>query len=281
MKKITTDKTILKENSELLQDFFKDIDKYPIYSGDEQIALAKKMKNGDAKARESLINSNLKFIVTCAKKYQGQGVPLMDLIQAGIYGLILSLDKYDPDKGYKVISFAVWYIRREIIRALCNYGRTIRYPVTYISKITKVKKAYENFVENNGRDPSDEELINLTNLTQKQYKSTIVNKSYCQSLDTIITDDNKLTLEDIIPDESNSSYDPFAKEYIEKSINLILNERERFVINNYYGLNGYSEKTIKEIAQELGLGEERVRQIRKNSIIKLKKRKEKSFKTLL
>ena len=281
MKKITTDKTILKENSDLLQDFFKDIDKYPIYSGDEQIALAKKMKNGDAKARESLINSNLKFIVTCAKKYQGQGVPLMDLIQAGIYGLILSLDKYDPDKGYKVISFAVWYIRREIIRALCNYGRTIRYPVTYISKITKVKKAYENFIEKNGREPSDEELINLTNLTQKQYKSTIINKSYCQSLDTIITDDNKLTLEDIIPDDSNSSYDPFAKEYIEKSINLILNEREKFVINRYYGLNGYSEKTIKEIAQELGLGEERVRQIRKNSIIKLKKRKEKSFKTLL
>lgn len=281
MKKITTDKTILKENSKLLQDFFKDIDKYPIYSGDEQIALAKKMKNGDTKARESLINSNLKFIVTCAKKYQGQGVPLMDLIQAGIYGLILSLDKYDPDKGYKVISFAVWYIRREIIRALCNYGRTIRYPVTYISKITKVKKAYENFVENNGRDPSDEELINLTNLTQKQYKSTIINKSYCQSLDTVITDDNKLTLEDIIPDNSNSSYDPFAKEYIEKSINLILNEREKFVINRYYGLNGYTEKTIKEIAQELGLGEERVRQIRKNSIIKLKKRKEKSFKTLL
>ena len=281
MKKITTDKTILKENSDLLQDFFKDIDKYPIYSGDEQIALAKKMKNGDAKARESLINSNLKFIVTCAKKYQGQGVPLMDLIQAGIYGLILSLDKYDPDKGYKVISFAVWYIRREIIRALCNYGRTIRYPVTYISKITKVKKAYENFIEKNGREPSDEELINLTNLTQKQYKSTIVNKSYCQSLDTMITDDNKLTLEDIIPDESNFSYDPFTKEYIEKSINLILNEREKFVINRYYGLNGYTEKTIKEIAQELGLGEERVRQIRKNSIIKLKKRKEKSFKTLL
>ena len=281
MKKITTDKTILKENSDLLQDFFKDIDKYPIYSGDEQIALARKMKNGDTKARESLINSNLKFIVTCAKKYQGQGVPLMDLIQAGIYGLILTLDKYDPDKGYKVISFAVWYIRREIIRALCNYGRTIRYPVTYISKITKVKKAYENFIEKNGREPSDEELINLTNLTQKQYKSTIVNKSYCQSLDTIITDDNKLTLEDIIPDESNFSYDPFTKEYIEKSINLILNEREKFVINRYYGLNGYTEKTIKEIAQELGLGEERVRQIRKNSIIKLKKRKEKSFKTLL
>ena len=157
MKRITTDKTILRENSELLQDFFRDIERYHIYSGEEQVELARKMKLGDNKAREAIINSNLKFVVTCAKKYQGQGVPLMDLIQAGIYGLILSLEKYDPDKGYKVISFAVWYIRREIIKALYNHGRTIRYPVTYISKITKVKKAYEKFVEENGREPSDDD----------------------------------------------------------------------------------------------------------------------------
>ena len=267
MKRITTDKTILRENSELLQDFF--------------VELARKMKLGDNKAREALINSNLKFVVTCAKKYQGQGVPLMDLIQAGIYGLILSLEKYDPDKGYKVISFAVWYIRREIIKALYNHGRTIRYPVTYISKITKVKKAYEKFVDENGREPSDDELINLTNLTQKQYKSTIMDRSYCQSLDMVVTDDNKLTLEDILPDESISFTDVFAREYIEESINLILNDREKFVINRYYGLNGCKEETIKEIAKELNLGEERVRQIRKNSIAKLKKRKEKTFKTLL
>lgn len=281
MKRITTDKTILRENSELLQDFFRDIERYHIYSGEEQVELAKKMKLGDNKAREALINSNLKFVVTCAKKYQGQGVPLMDLIQAGIYGLILSLEKYDPDKGYKVISFAVWYIRREIIKALYNHGRTIRYPVTYISKITKVKKAYEKFVDENGREPSDDELINLTNLTQKQYKSTIMDRSYCQSLDMVVTDDNKLTLEDILPDESISFTDVFAREYIEESINLILNDREKFVINRYYGLNGCKEETIKEIAKELNLGEERVRQIRKNSIAKLKKRKEKTFKTLL
>lgn len=281
MKRITTDKTILRENSELLQDFFRDIERYHIYSGEEQVELARKMKLGDNKAREALINSNLKFVVTCAKKYQGQGVPLMDLIQAGIYGLILSLEKYDPDKGYKVISFAVWYIRREIIKALYNHGRTIRYPVTYISKITKVKKAYEKFVDENGREPSDDELINLTNLTQKQYKSTIMDRSYCQSLDMVVTDDNKLTLEDILPDESISFTDVFAREYIEESINLILNDREKFVINRYYGLNGCKEETIKEIAKELNLGEERVRQIRKNSIAKLKKRKEKTFKTLL
>ena len=281
MKEITTEKNILTENSELLQKYFKDISKYPIYKGEEQIELARKMKNGDKKAREQLINSNLRFVVTCAKQFVGQGVPLVDLINSGNLGLIQSVEKYDPDKGYHFISYAVWYIRREIIKAIYNTGRTIRYPITYITKITKVKKAYEEFLNKNQREPTDEELINLTNLTQKQYKSTIINKSYCQSLDTVITDDNKLTLEDIIPDDSNSSYDPFAKEYIEKSINLILNEREKFVINRYYGLNGYTEKTIKEIAQELGLGEERVRQIRKNSIIKLKKRKEKSFKTLL
>lgn len=281
MKTITTEKTILRENNNLLQNFFKDISKYPIYDGEEQIKLAREMKNGNFKAREKLINSNLRFVVTCAKKYQGQGVPLMDLIQAGTVGLIQSLEKYDPDRGYKVLSFAVWYIRREIIRALYNNGRTIRYPVTYISKITKVKKAYEKFVEDNNREPTDEELIEITNLTQRQYKSAIMDRSYCQSLDAFVTDDNKLTLEDTLSEEVNPFSDGFAKDYIEQAINLILNDREKFVINHFYGFNGCIESSIKDIAKLLNLGEERVRQIRKSAIAKLKKRKEKTFKTLL
>ena len=280
MKKITTDKTILKENSDLLQDFFKDIDKYPIYSGDEQIALAKKMKNGDAKARESLINSNLKFIVTCAKKYQGQGVPLMDLIQAGIYGLILSLDKYDPDKGYKVISFAVWYIRREILREIYNTGRTIRYPITYISNITKVKKAYDNFVTKYQKDPTDEELIELTNLTQKQYKSVIIDKSYCQSIDSPITDDGKTTIEDTLTEDPKPFTDIFTKDTISNSLKT-LNPREYKVISEFYGLDGNYERSIKDIAKEMNLGDERIRQIRKSAIKKLKQKCGKTLKTLL
>jgi RNA polymerase primary sigma factor len=280
VKEITTEKNILTENSELLQKYFKDIAKYPIYSSQEQIELARKMKNGDEDARNKLITSNLRFVITCAKQYTGQGVPLIDLIQSGIYGLILSLENYDPDKGYHFISFAVWYIRRELLRAIYNTGRTIRYPITYISKITKVKKAYDNFVNTVHREPSDEELIKLTNLTQKQYTSVVLDKSYCQSIDTPITDDGKTTVEDILSTEQAPFSDVFTKETISKSLKT-LNEREYKVISEFYGLDGQYEKPIKEIAKEMNLGDERVRQIRKNAIKKLKQRCGKTLKTLL
>lgn len=280
MKEITTEKNILTENSELLQKYFKDISKYPIYKGDEQIELAKQFKNGDLKARDKLINSNLRFVVTCAKQFVGQGVPLVDLISSGNLGLIQSIEKFDPDKGYHFISYAVWYIRREIMKSIYNTGRTIRYPITYISIITKVKKIYNDFVSKNQREPTEEELIKLSNITQKQYDSVILNKSYCQSLDTPITEDGKSSIEDIIPEEVNPLSDLFTKESILNSLK-VLNPREYKVITEYYGLNGNYEKTIKEIAKEMNLGDERIRQIRKEAVKKLNKRCGKTLKTLL
>ena len=280
MKEITTEKTILRENSELLKNYFESISKYKIYTAQEQIELARQMKNGDKRSREKLITSNLRFVVTCAKKYTGQGVPLIDLIQAGNEGLLMALNNYDPDKGYHFISFAVWYIRREILRAIYNTGRTIRYPITYITKITKVKKAYDDFVTKNQRTPTDEELIKLTNLTQKQYNSVVMDKSYCQSIDSPITDDGKTTVEDTLTEEINPFTDAFTKETI-KNVLKILNPREYKVITEYYGLNGALEKSIKEIAKEMNLGDERVRQIRKGAIKKLEKRCGRTLKTLL
>lgn len=280
MKEITTEKTILTENSKVLKQYFENISKYPIYSAEEQIELARQMKNGNEKAKEKLIKSNLRFVITCAKKYVGQGVPLIDLIQCGNEGLLLSLDKYDPDRGYHFISFAVWYIRREIIRALYNTGRTIRYPITYITKITKVKKAYDNFLTEYQREPSDEELIELTNLTQKQYNSVIMDKSYCQSIDTPVTEDGKTTVEDTLTDEIKPFTDTFTKDTI-SNVLKILNPREYKVITEFYGLDGYTETSIKDIAKEMNLGDERIRQIRKGAIKKLEKRCGKTLKTLL
>lgn len=280
MKEITTDKNILTENSEILKDYFKDISKYKIYSGEEQIELAKQIKKGDEKAREKLINSNLRFVVTCAKQYRGLGVSLMDLIQAGNKGLVESLINYDPDKGYKFLSFAVWYIRREILKAIYNTGRTIRYPITYISKITKVKKAYDIFVAKNQREPTDEELIKIANVSQKQYNSVIMDKSYCQSIDTPISEDGKTTVEDILISEQTPFTDSFTKEAISNALK-ILNEREYKVISEFYGLDGKIEKPIKEIAKEMNLGDERIRQIRKGAIKKLEKRCGKILKTLI
>ena len=280
MKEITTEKNILTENSELLKQYFKDISKYPIYKGEEQVELAKKMKAGDLKARDKLINSNLRFVVTCAKQFVGQGVPLIDLISSGNLGLIQSVEKYDPDKGYHFISYAVWYIRREIMKAIYNTGRTIRYPITYITKITKVKKAYEEFINKYQREPTDEELINLTNITQKQYDSVVLNKSYCQSIDTPITDDGKTTIENVLVEDIKPFTDFFTKESISSALK-VLNPREYKVISEFYGLDGQYERPIKEIAKEMGLGDERVRQLRKGAIKKLEKRCGKTLKTLL
>ena len=280
MKEITTEKNILIENSELLQKYFKDISKYPIYKGEEQMELAKKMKNGDNRAREQLINSNLRFVVTCAKQYSGQGVPLIDLIQAGNKGLVQSVERYDPSKGYHFISYAVWYIRREILKAIYNTGRTIRYPITYITKITKVKKAYDDFINKFQREPTDEELIKLTNITQKQYDSVVLNKSYCQSIDTPITDDGKTTIENTLMEEIKPFSDTFTKESISFALK-VLNSREYKVITEFYGLDGQLERPIKDIAKEMGLGDERVRQLRKGAIKKLEKRCGKTLKTLL
>lgn len=280
MKEITTEKTILTENSELLKNYFESISKYHIYSGEEQIELAKKMRQGDEKARNKLITSNLRFVVTCAKKYVGQGVPLIDLIQSGNIGLCQACKNFDPDKGYHFISFAVWYIRREILRAIYNTGRTIRYPITFISKITKVKKAYDDFLIRNQRPPTDEELIELTDLTQKQYNSVIMDKSYCQSIDLPVTEDEKTTIENTLTEEINPFSDIFTKEAIKNALK-VLNQREYKVITEFYGLNGNIERSIKDIAKEMGLGDERIRQIRKGAIKKLEKRCGKTLTTLL
>ena len=280
MKEITTDRTILSEKDELLDKYFKTIVKYPIYNSEEQIELAKKVKNGDEEAREKLITSNLRFVITCAKKYVGQGVPLIDLINAGNLGLVTSVNYFDPNKGYHFISFAVWYIRREIVKALYNTGRTIRYPITYITKISKVKKAYDSFINNYQREPTDEELINLTNLTQKQYNSVIMDKSYCQSIDSPVTEDGRTTLEDTLTEDPKPFSDVFTKDTINNSLK-VLNAREYKVISEFYGLDGHSERTIKDIAREMNLGDERVRQIRKSAIKKLEKRCGKMLKTLL
>ena len=280
MKDITITKNILNEKSDILKDFFRDIGKYKIYSGEEQIQLAKEAKEGNEKSREKLINSNLRFVITCAKKYVKQGVPLLDLIQAGIVGLVQSIDYFDPNRGYKFLSFAVWYIRREILKEIYNTGRTIRYPITYIGIISKVKKAYEKFINEHQREPSDEELIKAADISKKQYKSVIMNKSYCQSFDTPLLEDDSLTLKDTLSEEVVPFTDPFTKEEILDSLKC-LNDREYKVIMEFYGIDNTDKKSIKEIAAELGLGDERVRQLRKSAIKKLQQKKGNILKTLL
>ena len=260
--------------------YFKDINKFKPLTPEEETELFIRIENGDRDAFVKIIKHNLRFVITCAKKYTGQGVALIDLIQAGVLGLILSIKNFDPDKGYKFLSFAVWYIRREILKEIYNTRRTIRYPITYISKITKVKKVHDSFVTKNKREPTEEELMQLSNITQEQYNSTIINKSYCQSINTPLKEDSSTTLEETIPDTEDKYSNVFTKESISKALKC-LNPREYTVITKYYGLDGEYNYSIKEIAKDLGVCDERVRQLRKGAIKKLKQRYGNILKTLL
>lgn len=267
MKDLKITKTILNEKSDVLSDYFKEINKYKILSPEEEYNLAIKASEGDEYSKNLLINSNLRFVVTCAKQYVNQGVPLLDLIAAGNEGLVISVEKFKPEKGFRLLSFAVWYIRREILKEIYNNGRTVRYPITFISRVYKVKKACEKFSRENGREPTDDELLDLTNLTQKQYDKTILDKSYCQSLDTPLYEDIKL--QDVIP--NNDGEEDFIQDALLKCLET-LNSREKKIIKEYFGI-GCPARKIQEIAEDLKLGPERIRQIKKSALEKLKKYK--------
>lgn len=276
MKTITTDKSILNETSELLSSYFRSISRYHIYSAEEQIELAKAYKNGDESAKDKLINSNLRFVVTCAKRYMGQGVALVDLVQAGNLGLIQSIKNFDPDKGIHFISFAVWYIRREILKTIYNNGKTIRYPVTHISRINKIRKAYDNFSSTDNFF-SEDDLQKATDLTEEQYESAMHNRPSCQSMNATL-EDGKTTIENILFEEP-PAIDELAKYSIKDALR-VLNKKEYKVISEFYGLDGI-EKSVKEIAEEMGLGNERVRQLRKEGVKKLRRKCGNTLKTLL
>lgn len=267
MKSFKIVKNILNEKSEILNDYLEDIKKYSLITPDVEKDLAIKAKNGDREAKNRLIESNLRFVITCAKQYVNQGVPLVDLISAGNLGLNLALVNYDPDRGYKFFTFAVWYIRREILKEIYNNGRTIRYPVSYISNISKVKKAYDSFVLNNNREPTEEELIHLANISQKQLDSVLLDRSFCESLNTPVYEN--VLLEDVIEDDSTNTESSFVTNDLLKCINT-LPERERKVIKEYYGI-GCPNKKIEELAQELRLSPERIRQIKKSGLRKMEK----------
>lgn len=267
MKDLKITKTILNEKSDVLSDYFKEINKYKILSPEEEYNLAIKASEGDKYSKNLLINSNLRFVVTCAKQYVNQGVPLLDLIAAGNEGLVISVEKFKPEKGFRLLSFAVWYIRREILKEIYNNGRTVRYPITFISRVYKVKKACEKFSRENGREPTDDELLDLTNLTQKQYDKTILDKSYCQSLDTPLYEDIKL--QDVIP--NNEGEEDFIQDALLKCLET-LNSREKKIIKEYFGI-GCPARKIQEIAEDLKLGPERIRQLKKSALEKLKKYK--------
>ena len=262
---------------DILQMYLKDIGKTKLLKRKEEIELGKDIFEGNEKisleAKKKLIQSNLRLVVSIAKKYTGQGVLFMDLVQEGSLGLIKAADKYDYSKGFKFSTYATWWIRQTIVRAIANNSKVIRIPVHMIDKIRLVKKAMFELSYQTGKEPTIEEISEKIKMPIKQVQVAIDTiKLEPISLDTPIAEN--LALEDYIPDENysspeNSTYSSMLKTHIQKVLQT-LNYKERKIIIHRFGIDGKKPKTLEELGKEMGFSKERIRQIEGIALKKLR-----------
>jgi RNA polymerase primary sigma factor len=261
-------------SSTSLKNYFKDLRKIEDISGDDQIKLAIRAKSGDQKALKDLVECNLKFVLTIAKEYQYGNVSAEDLINEGNIGLIKAVDKFDPSKGFKFISYAVWWVRQSIMQYIYENGSMVRLPINKINIIGKINKASEVLFKQLDREPTQAELQAITDFTSDEIKTSYLDSSKCFSIDQKISEDSDSEMIDIIPGETMEDIDiKLNSESLKHEINSVLNtltERESQILNMYFGLNGSKELGLKEIGDELNLTNERVRQIKELALKKLR-----------
>lgn len=253
--------------------YFKDVSKQPRISVEEETELARRIKEGDQSASDKLVRANLRFVISVAKQYQNKGLPLVDLIQAGNEGLIEASTRWDETRGFKFISYAVWWIRQSIIRAISEQCRTIRIPMSQVVYMNKINKATEKFEQEYGRKPSPEEIEAETNLSSDKISFTLSSSSRAVSLETPFNDEEAGCLLDVIPNSNSDDTDKtLIRDSISQELEDVLNNlsfRERDVLRMSFGL-GMSAMQNEEIAGRLGVGCERVRQIQHEAIDKIK-----------
>jgi RNA polymerase primary sigma factor len=243
--------------------YLREISRYPLISRDEEARLASRIRDGDQEAMETLCRSNLRFVVSVAKKYQNQGVSLADLINEGNVGLIRAAHKFDETKGIKFISYAVWWIRQAILQALAEQSRIVRVPLNRAGTLHRIGRRSNALLQELGREPSAEEIARGMDISIEEVRKTMSISQAHLSLDAPLTpgEDNKLL--DYLPDE----YNPL----IQRSLGS-LKPREAKILQLYYGLDNHEAMTLEEIGSVLGITRERVRQIKEKALEKLRHR---------
>ena len=272
-------KSITDRNVESIGLYFKDVSRNKVLSAEEESQLYSEIKKGNKKAIDKLITSNLRFVISVAKKYQGNGLSLVDLIQEGNLGLIKAAEVFDPDRGIKFISYAVWWIRQSIMKALSDQSRTIRLPLNQISCLSKVNKISEKFEQTHNRKPSVNELEDIINIPANKLNMSMALTGSTVSLDSKIKDDSESTLVDIIPDSCKPSDYDTGKNDLPRTIRAILNtlsNRDSDIIRMAFGIDMFP-MPLTEVASKFGIGYERARQLQQAA---LKKIKEKYYKPL-
>jgi len=250
------------------------ISKYPLVSPKEEGVLAIKIAKGDAEARSKLIRSNLRLVVKIAHDFKGLGLPLLDLISEGNIGLMRAVEKFDPTKGAKLSSYAAWWIKQAMRRALANQARTIRIPVQSASKISKIQAAKIKLTEKLGREPTDKEISQEVNLTERTVNGLRQGKTTTVSIQAPFHPGEEGELKDILPDEKSLPPNDLVQdaETLTHMMNLTdkLEERERVILDLRFGLTGEPPKTLEQVSAAIGRTRERVRQIQNQALVKLR-----------
>lgn len=265
------------QDSEVLAQYLQQIDRIPLLSYDEEYDLALKAKNGDRKAREKLASANLRFVVSTAKKYRGQGLPLEDLINEGNIGLLTAIDRYVPEKGYHFISYAVWWIKQSILKALSDTGRAVRLPLNRTNDLYAINKAKNTLIHDKGiANPTTGEIADECGLDEDTVKTLLTVSRDMISFDSPVGDggDEDARLSDFIQDESESPEESMISSAMTEDVRELLgclNEKERDIIIKRYGFSGEEPRSLSSIGNEYNLTKERIRQIEKEALLKLKK----------
>ncbi len=270
MKQLKISKQITNRESQSLDKYLQEIGKVELLTPEEEVELAKKIRQGDAKALEYLTKANLRFVVSVSKQYQNQGLPLSDLINEGNLGLIKSAQRFDETRGFKFISYAVWWIRQSILQALAEQSRIVRLPLNRVGSLNKISKAYSKLQQELSREPTDEELAEIMEMTPDEVRNTLKISGRHISVNAPFVQGEENTLLDILEDETEDDPDTdLVNESLKKEIQralATLTDREAEVLSSYYGLNGYSSMTLEEIGARFKLTRERVRQIKEKAI---------------
>ncbi len=264
---------ITNRDSQSVEKYLQEISKIPMITPEEETTLAQRIRMGDQKALERLTTANLRFVVSVAKQYQHQGLTLSDLINEGNLGLIKAAQRFDETKGFKFISYAVWWIRQSILQALAEQGRLVRLPQNKIGTYNKANKAYMAFEQVNEREPSTEELAEMLGMSETEIANVFNSNSRHTSLDAPVHEAEDVAMGDLL-EGGDVTDDDVMKDSLKDEIRRILrtlSPRECEIISAYFGLEGEDGPTIEQIGQKYDLTKERIRQIKERAIKRLQK----------
>ena len=280
MRQLKITNSITSRGSQSLEDYLNDISKQPLLTAEEEVKLAQRIHNDDREALERLVCANLRFVVSVAKQYQNQGLTLPDLINEGNIGLIKAAEKFDETRGFKLISYAVCWIRQSILQALAEQSRMVRLPLNQVSAVSRINKLITKFEQEHERKPSADELSELIDETPEKIRDSLRANGRPMSINAPLGEGDDSTLLEVISDENTPQAD---RGMIDKSLATeiermldTLDEREKTIVEMCFGINN-REMTLDEISEKFGLSRERVRQIREKALLKLRHSNKKSL----